>query len=63
MKQNVRPSTIIVLVVIAALVLGFMSYRVFTGTSSGPQANPRPSNPTDDRYKPHLPAGVGGGGS
>lgn len=62
MKQNVRPPVLILLAVIAVAVLGLLGYRVFTGTPSGPQAAPRPSNPTDARYKPNLPAGIGGGG-
>lgn len=61
MKQNVRPSMAILLAVIAVALLGFVGYKVMAGSSAQPQANPRPADPNDDRYKAHLPPGVGGG--
>ena len=64
MKQRVNPVMAGVLALIAVVVLGLISYRVFTapGSSSEPRANPQPTNPNDEKYKPHLPEGVGGGG-
>jgi hypothetical protein len=63
-KQNLNPVTATVLAVLAVVVLGLLGYRVFTatGSSSLPQANPRPTNPDDPKYTPHLPKNVGGGG-
>jgi len=64
-KQKIHPVAAALLAVVAVTILGLLGYRVFTaaGSSSEPKANPRPTNPEDERYKSHLPPGVGGGGS
>ena len=64
MKQKIHPVAAALLAVVAVAILGLLGYRVFTAAgSSEPKANPRPANPEDERYKSHLPPGVGGGGS
>ncbi|MCW3095784.1 MAG: hypothetical protein JWL77_1402 [Chthonomonadaceae bacterium] len=63
MKQSVKPMVAAIATVIVIFVLGLIGYRIFTatGSSSLPQANIRPADPNDERFKPKLPEGISGG--
>jgi hypothetical protein len=62
-KQSVNPVKAAVAAVVVLAALGLIGYKMFgSGSSSLPQANVRPADANDERFKPKLPDGVGGSG-